>query len=68
MPTCVWKRYDPQYCLQGELGSIKKKENINMSNQKEIKIRVPYENKVGDQLLLETPRILHKLSITCTGP
>jgi hypothetical protein len=20
MSTCVWKRYDPQYCLQGKLG------------------------------------------------
>jgi hypothetical protein len=25
MSTCVWQRYDPQYCLQSELGSNAKK-------------------------------------------
>jgi hypothetical protein len=25
MSTCVWQRYDPQYCLQSELGSNTKK-------------------------------------------
>jgi hypothetical protein len=25
MSTCVWQRYDPQYCLQSKLGSNTKK-------------------------------------------
>jgi hypothetical protein len=25
MPTCVWQRYDPQYCLQRKLGLNTKK-------------------------------------------
>jgi hypothetical protein len=43
---------------------------INKSNQKEneIKRQIPYEYKVVDQVLLETPRILRKLSTPCTGP
>jgi hypothetical protein len=41
---------------------------IEKSNQKENKSRIPYEYKVGDQLLLETPGILRKLSTPCTGP
>jgi hypothetical protein len=41
---------------------------MNKSNQKENKNRIPYEYKVGDQLLLETPGILRKLSTPCTGP
>jgi hypothetical protein len=30
--------------------------------------RVPYEYKVGDQVLLDTPGILQKLSTPYTGP
>jgi hypothetical protein len=44
------------------------KEIIKKSNQKEIKSQIPYEYKVGDQVLLETPGILWKLSTSCTGP
>jgi hypothetical protein len=40
----------------------RKQDIINKSNQKENKSRIPYEYKVGDQLLLETARILQKLS------
>jgi hypothetical protein len=46
----------------------RKQDIINKSNQKENKSRIPYEYKVGDQVLLETPRILRKLSTPCTGP
>jgi hypothetical protein len=35
---------------------------INNSNQKENNSLIPYEYKVGDQVLLETPGILWKLS------
>jgi nicotinic acid mononucleotide adenylyltransferase len=48
----------------------KRKQNIiNKSNQKENKnkTQIPYEYKVGDQVLLETPRILQKSSTPCTG-
>jgi hypothetical protein len=43
---------------------------MNKSNQKENKnnSRNPYEYNVGDQVLIETPRILRKLSTPCTGP
>jgi hypothetical protein len=43
---------------------------INESNQKENKnkSRIPYEYKVGDQVLLETTGIPRKLSTPCTGP
>jgi hypothetical protein len=41
---------------------------INKFNQKENKSRILYEYKVGDQVLLETPGILRKLSTPCTGP
>jgi hypothetical protein len=72
MSTCVWQRYDPQYCLQSKLGlKQKEKQNIiNKSNQKENKSesQIPYEYKVGGQLLSETPGILRKLSTPCTGP
>jgi hypothetical protein len=73
MSTCVWQRYDPQYCLQSKLGlnTKKRKHDIKIkSNQKENKncSQIPYENKVVDQVLLETPRILQKLSTPCTGP
>jgi hypothetical protein len=71
MSTCVWQRYDPQYCLQSKLGSNKKQkqEIINKSNQKENKncSQIPYEYKVGDKVLLETPEILRKLSSPRTG-
>jgi hypothetical protein len=39
-----------------------KQDIINKSNQKENKTTVLYEYKVGDQVLLETPGILLKLS------
>jgi hypothetical protein len=43
---------------------------MNKSNQKESKnqSQIPYEYKVGDQLLLETPGILLKLSTPRTRP
>jgi hypothetical protein len=43
---------------------------INNSNQKEStkNSQIPYEYKVGDQVLLETPGILRKLSTPRTGP
>jgi hypothetical protein len=39
MPTCVWQKYNSQYCLQNELGSNTKRKNdiINNSHQKENK-------------------------------
>jgi hypothetical protein len=45
----------------------RKQDIINKSNQKEIKSQIPYECKVGDQMLLETPGILRKLSTSRTG-
>jgi hypothetical protein len=41
-----------------------------MSNQKENKnsSQIPYEYKLGDQVLLETPGILRRLSTPHTGP
>jgi hypothetical protein len=72
MSTCVWQRYDPQYCLQSKLRSNTKRQqdSINKSNQKENKNnnQSPYEYKVGHQVLLETPGILRKLSTPCTEP
>jgi hypothetical protein len=73
MPFCVWQRYDSQYFLQSKLGSnTKRKQDIkNKSNQKEIKDKslIPYEYKVGGQVLFEKPGILWKLSTPpCTGP
>jgi hypothetical protein len=49
----------------------KRKQDIrNKSNQKENKNKrqTPYEYKVGDQVLFETPGILRKLSTPCIGP
>jgi hypothetical protein len=46
----------------------RKQDIINTFNQKENKSRIPYEYKVGDQVLLETPGILRKLSTPHTGP
>jgi len=46
----------------------RKQDIINKFNKKENKSRIPYEYKVGDQVLLETPGILRKLSTPCTGP
>jgi hypothetical protein len=46
----------------------RKQDIINKSNQKEKKSLIPYEYKVGDQVLLETPQILWKFSTPCTGP
>jgi hypothetical protein len=70
MSTCVWQIYDPQFCLQSKLGSNTKRKQdiINHSNQKENKSQIPYEFKVGDQVLLETPGILRKLSTPRTEP
>jgi hypothetical protein len=70
MSTCIWQRYDPQYCLQSnEYHMPKRKQDIiNKSNQKENKSQIPYEYKVGDQVLLETPTILRKSSTPRTGP
>jgi sporulation protein YlmC with PRC-barrel domain len=45
-----------------------KQDIINKFNKKENKSQIPYEYKVGDQVLLETPRILRKLSTSRTGP
>jgi transposase InsO family protein len=45
----------------------RKQDIINKSNQKENKSRIPYEYKVGDQVLVETPGILRKLSTPRTG-
>ena len=46
----------------------RKQDLIYKSNNKENKSRIPYEYKVGDQVLLETPGILRKLSTSRTGP
>jgi hypothetical protein len=48
----------------------RKQHIINKSNQKENKDKsqIPYEYKVGDQVLLEILGILRKLSTPCTGP
>jgi hypothetical protein len=47
----------------------KRKQDIaNKSKQKENKSWIPFEYKVGDQVLLETPGILRKLSTPRTGP
>jgi hypothetical protein len=72
MPTYVWQKYDSQYCLQIKLGLNKKwkHEILNKYNQKENKNKsqITYEYKIGDQVLLETPGILRKLSTPRTGP
>jgi hypothetical protein len=41
---------------------------MNKFNPKENETQIPYEYKVGNQVLLETPGILWKLSTPCTGP
>jgi len=46
----------------------RKQDIINKSNKKENQSPIPHEYKVGDQVLLETPGILRKLSTPCTGP
>jgi hypothetical protein len=47
----------------------KRKQNIiNKSNHEENKSQIPYEYKVGDQVLLETSGILRKFSAPRTGP
>jgi hypothetical protein len=46
----------------------RKQDIINKSNQKENKIWIPHEYKVGDQVLLETPGILRILSTPHKGP
>jgi hypothetical protein len=54
-----------------ELGSYpkQKQDTINNHNQEENKNKsqIPYEYNVGDQFLLETQRILRKLSASCKG-
>jgi hypothetical protein len=40
----------------------RKQEIINKSNQKENKSQIPYEYKVGDQVLLETTEVIRKIS------
>jgi hypothetical protein len=46
----------------------RKQDLINESNSKVNNSHIPYEYKVGDQVLLETSRILRKLSTSRTGP
>jgi hypothetical protein len=46
----------------------RKQDLIDRSNSKENKSCIPYEYKVGHQVLLETPEILRKLSAPCIGP
>jgi hypothetical protein len=47
----------------------KRKQNIIIQkNQDEIKNKIAYEYKVGDQVLLETTGILRKFATPCTGP
>ena len=46
----------------------RKQDIIRKSNKKVNKSQTSYEYKVGDQVLLETPGILRKLSTTCSGP
>jgi hypothetical protein len=46
----------------------RKQDIIKKFNKRENKSRIPYEYKVGDQVLLEAPGILRKLSTPCTGP
>jgi hypothetical protein len=47
---------------------IQKQDVMKKSNQKENKSRIPYEYKAGDQVLVETPGFLQKLSTPRTGP
>ena len=46
----------------------RKQDIINKSIKKENKSQIPHEYKVGDQVLLETPGILRKLSTPQRGP
>jgi hypothetical protein len=46
----------------------KRKQDVIKSNQKKDKSQIPYEYKVGYQVLLETPGILRKLSTPRKGP
>jgi hypothetical protein len=48
----------------------RKQDIINKSNhiENQSNSQIPYEYKVGDQVLLETPAILQKLSTPCTEP
>jgi hypothetical protein len=61
MSTCVWQKYDPKNWLWNKMGSdikLRKQDSKDKYKQKENKGRIPYEYKVGDQVLLKTPRIL----------
>jgi transposase InsO family protein len=46
----------------------RKQHLINKLNEKENKNRLPYEYKIGDQVLVATPGILRKLTTPRTGP
>jgi hypothetical protein len=63
--TRVWQRY----CLQKKIGSSKKWKQviIDESIQKENENWIPFEFKVGGQVLLETTRIVNTLyrTISC---
>jgi hypothetical protein len=55
MSTCVWQRYDAQYCLQREFRlNAKKKtghhQEFQSTRKQENNSRIPYEYKVGDQV------------------
>jgi hypothetical protein len=47
---------------------LKRQKEINKSNSRENKSRIPHEYKVGDRILLTTPGILPKLTSPRTGP
>ena len=45
-----------------------KQNNINNSNLRENKSRVPHEYKVGDKVLLQKPGLLRKMTTPYSGP
>jgi transposase InsO family protein len=47
---------------------LKRQKEINKSNSRENKSRIPHEYKIGDRILLTTPGILPKLISPRTGP
>jgi hypothetical protein len=68
-----WMQHHANLCLVEIWSTILPSERIGMdfinkSDQKENKSQIPHEYKVGDQVLLETPGILRKLSTPHTGP
>jgi hypothetical protein len=44
MPTCVWQRYDPQYCLQSKLG-------LNTKVNRRLSI-IPIKKKIRVEFLM----------------